>query len=278
MDTKAAEGTNKDKRSGVAPRILVVEDDMAMKSLVMKAVQTVRPQSEICFASSLEEAFAKILQFSDISEQQPCEMIIADIFLEGSGTGLDLWRVLRTTYPKIPFLVISSVNEKDLKSSIEKSAGAAEAGGLLYLKKPFTVSSCAQKIQSILKREAIDNNFDDIPNDPAPANAKALMGSDERQQQMAQLLMLKLSADWLSRQEWLDEPYGGQNPAQELLFHTRISANRLWEDFFVSQKDHLTLDKAGLREHIQQLSELTPELKEFLNERLSQIESVFHSH
>lgn len=273
MDAK-----EKSKKSDYVSRILVVEDDMAMKSLVTKAVQTVRPQAEVCFASSLEEAFAKILQFSDISDKQPCELIIADIFLEGSGTGLDLWRVLRTTYPNIPFLAISSVNEKDLQSSIEKSAGATEAQGLVYLKKPFSISSCAQKIQRILNLEPLENKFDDIPNDPQPAPQKNLMGSDERHQQMAHLLMLKLSADWLARQQWLDEPYGGQNPAQELLFHTRISANRLWEDFFVSQKDRLTLDKAGLREHIEQLCELTPELKDFLNERLNQIESVFHSH
>lgn len=269
MDRADAHPNNQAVNQKTKHRILVVEDDPGMKALLKKVIHGVSPEAEVSVASSLEQAFAQILQFSDISDAQPYELIVADIFLEGNGTGLDLWRVLMSTYPKIPLLVISSVSEDDVTEAI----GEEQKKNLIFLKKPFTAQSFAVKVRHVLeKARPVETGG------PANGAASDLMGSDERLRQMAHLLMLKISADWLARQAWLDEPYGGQNPAQELLFHTRVSANRLWEDFFVSKDNKLTLDKDKVREHILQISELTPELKEFLDERLNQMDSVFHSH
>ena len=91
-------------------RILVVEDNVSMLLLIQKAIFKVRPNAEIFSAVSLEEAFTILIKNADIEEKNPYELIIADIFLEGAHTGLDLWRVLRSTYPQIPILVVSSLS------------------------------------------------------------------------------------------------------------------------------------------------------------------------
>lgn len=251
-------------------RILVVEDDPSMTILLKNAITGANPEAQLSYATSLEQAFAKILQYSDISNANPYDLIVADIFLEGHGTGLDLWKVLCGTYPDIPFLVISSVSEQDVRKAI----GEENQEELIYLQKPFSAKSFAGKTKDIFEKKKETYKI-------AASTEKAredLTHTEDDQEKMAHLLMLKMSSDWLSKQEWVNEPYGGQNPAQELLFHARISAHKLWQDFFVANDRQVTLDKEKIREHLTKMGELTPELKKFLEEKLDTIDSVFPVH
>lgn len=255
-------------------RILVVEDDSSMMPLLQKAILDVRPNAEIYTAISLEEAFTILIKNSDIAQKKPYSLIVADIFLEGSGTGLDLWRVLCATYPLIPFLVISSLPEEKVLEAV----GEDEKRNLIFLKKPFSITDFKIKIKSILSRGPVLKSGKQLSGMMDKVDT-TLLSSDEKHKHMANLIILKLSTDWLERQEWMDSPYGGQNPVQDILFQTRLSTDRLWEDFFFKNKDAMNLDKDKIREHIMQISELTPELREFFEERLGAMDSLFkHSH
>lgn len=251
-------------------RILVVEDDTSMMPLLQKAILDVRPQAEIFTAISLEEAFTILIKNSDIAQKKPYSLIVADIFLEGSGTGLDLWRVLCATYPLIPFLVISSLPEEKVLEAV----GEEEKKNLLFLKKPFNITDFKLKIKSILSRGPVVQTGKQISNLMDKVDT-TLLSSEDKHKHMANLIILKLSTDWLERQEWMDSPYGGQNPVQDILFQTRLSTDRLWEDFFFKNKDAMNLDKDKIREHIMQISELTPELRVFFEERLAAMENMF---
>ncbi|MBC7743002.1 MAG: response regulator [Bdellovibrionaceae bacterium] len=127
-------------------KILVVEDDTSMTVLVGKAILDAFSDAEIQWASSLEQAVTQLIQNTDIGEKAPYDLIIADIFLEGNGTGLDLWKVLSGTYPTIPFLVISSLAEEQVISALNDE----QKKGLVYLKKPFQFAQCRQSIKNIL--------------------------------------------------------------------------------------------------------------------------------
>lgn len=251
-------------------RILVVEDDTSMMPLLQKAILDVRPNAEIFTAISLEEAFTILIKNSDIAQKKPYSLIVADIFLEGSGTGLDLWRVLCATYPLIPFLVISSLPE----DKVLEAVGEEEKKNLLFLRKPFAITDFKLKIKSILSRAPVLKSGKQLSSLMENVDT-TLLSSDEKHKHMANLIILKLSTDWLERQEWMDSPYGGQNPVQDILFQTRLSTDRLWEDFFFKNKDAMNLDKDKIREHIMQISELTPELREFFEERLGAMENLF---
>ncbi|MBC7743003.1 MAG: hypothetical protein H7061_12455 [Bdellovibrionaceae bacterium] len=95
-----------------------------------------------------------------------------------------------------------------------------------------------------------------------------LLDSHEKHQQMARLIILRLAASWLEKQNWVDSPYGGQNPVQDLLFQAQLAANQVWEDFFAKNKNSFNYDVSRIKNQILQMSELSPELKEFFQRRL----------
>lgn len=251
-------------------RILVVEDDPLMMTLLKKAILDVLPDSEIFWATSLEQAFGKIVQNSTIYEKKPYELIVADVFLKGSGTGLDLWRVLCATYPQIPFLVISSLSEENIVTAV----GEAEKKNLFFFRKPFSFIECKNKIKNILAGKLTTD--EKISSINALTNFPLLNYADKHQQ-MANLIILRLSTNWLERQQWLNEPYGGQNPVQDFLFQVKHVANRLWDLCFSKKKNKPTVSQDNIKEFVLKISELTPELKAFVVERSEAMGVVFNN-
>ena len=127
-------------------KILVVEDDKNMTVLLGKALLDASGDAEIHWATSLEQAVTNLIQNTDINQKVPYDLVIADIFLEGNGTGLDFLKVINRTYPKIPFLVISS-----LAPEIVTEALSAEVKpNVTYLRKPFLYFQCREKIKVLL--------------------------------------------------------------------------------------------------------------------------------
>lgn len=127
-------------------RILVVEDDKSMTVLLGRALLEIDSDTEIHWAASLEQAFKQVIQHTDISNRAPYDLVIADIFLEGNGTGLDFFKVMGETYPKLPFLVISSLAFEQVLEAISDEAKL----NLNFLRKPFLFSQCKQKVHEIL--------------------------------------------------------------------------------------------------------------------------------
>lgn len=138
-------------RESLAPKkILVVEDDPSMTVLLGKAILDVFSDAEIQWATSLEQAVTQLIRTTDISQKNPYDLIITDIFLEGNGTGLDLWKVLSGTYPRVPFLVISSI----AKESVLNAVSDEQKKSLVYLKKPFLFAQCKRSIRDIMSNRS----------------------------------------------------------------------------------------------------------------------------
>lgn len=93
-----------------------------------------------------------------------------------------------------------------------------------------------------------------------------LLDTTEKHQQMANLVFLKLAASWLEKQNWVSNPYGGQNPLQDLIFQTQLTANRIWEDFFSKKMDSFKAEE--LKRQISELEDLTPELQTFFEQKI----------
>ncbi|MBC7458691.1 MAG: response regulator [Bdellovibrionaceae bacterium] len=138
---------SKNRKVRLLPKkILVVEDDTSMTVLLGKAILDIFSDAEIQWAASLEQAVTQLIQNTDIGEKVPYDLIIADIFLEGNGTGLDLWKVLGGTYPNIPFLMISSLSQDQVVAAVPEERRKS----LVYLQKPFLFAQCKQSIKNIL--------------------------------------------------------------------------------------------------------------------------------
>jgi DNA-binding NtrC family response regulator len=126
-------------------KVLIVEDDLFLAAIVGRAVYDINADSEIDWATSLEQAMGKVIQSIDHIGQSPYELVIADIMLEGRGTGLDLWKVFCKTYPNVPVVVMSSLSEKDVKDAI----GVDAQTHFNFLKKPFSMGDLKTNIKEI---------------------------------------------------------------------------------------------------------------------------------
>lgn len=137
--------TNHAKTRKHGKKVLIVEDDLFLAAIVGRAVYDINADSDIDWATSLEQALGKVIQGIDQIGESPYELVIADIMLEGRGTGLDLWKVFCRTYPQVPVMVISSLTKNEVISAV----GAESQSNLNYLKKPFSMGDLKTNIKEI---------------------------------------------------------------------------------------------------------------------------------
>lgn len=131
-------------------KILIVEDDKNMTVFLGKAILELFSDAEIVYASSLEIAVTQLINNTDIKQKIPYNLIIADIFLEGSGTGLDFYKVISVIYPTIPFLIISTEPIYEINKLFE-----IKNEKFSYLQKPFMFSQCKDKIKNIVTENQV---------------------------------------------------------------------------------------------------------------------------
>lgn len=72
-------------------RILIVEDDITLEPFWMSAVHKADPRAEITWVCSERDAEREIK--TSLKRRAPYDLIIADLFLAGPRTGIDLWEV-----------------------------------------------------------------------------------------------------------------------------------------------------------------------------------------
>jgi response regulator of citrate/malate metabolism len=126
------------------PKVLIVEDDLDMVDIVEKILISINPTTEISWASSAEEAHFRLHSQKIHNWDSPYDLIIADIFLEGEETGLDLFRKCQGLYPDIPFIATSS-------TSIDKFYSKYGFSKIpLFLAKPVQYSEWKSILQDLL--------------------------------------------------------------------------------------------------------------------------------
>lgn len=84
-------------------RVLIVEDDIFCRMIIEMAVREYSKDIRIVTAVSEVEALESL-------KTQPCDLVISDYYLEGSGTGLDLCHKILDTFPDTKCLMMSSMN------------------------------------------------------------------------------------------------------------------------------------------------------------------------
>ena len=124
-------------------KIIVVEDDHACETLLRRVIQSIDPGALIDWVESAEQATAAIER--EHSTGKDYDLIIADIFLSGKTTGLDLWQAYRDRFPQTPILIVSSLPVNRFFDTIGHNTIAPT-----FLPKPFYVGECRQIIEALL--------------------------------------------------------------------------------------------------------------------------------
>ncbi len=141
------EGSN--KRALQTRKILVVEDDKDVTALLRMVLIDAVGDAHVDWATSFEESVKHLIQNSDLVQSSPYDLIIADVFLEGNGIGLDLFKLINRTYTEVPFLIISSLPYE----LVLEALGQDKKDNFTFLPKPFQLTQCKANIKNLIARK-----------------------------------------------------------------------------------------------------------------------------
>lgn len=95
-------------------RILIVEDDLALKPLWENFFRYRTQQVDLEWAVSCEQAMKMVKKAN--GAQEPYYLIIADIFLAGSGTGMELLKSKDVEVSQAHTVLVSAADRDEILS------------------------------------------------------------------------------------------------------------------------------------------------------------------
>jgi two-component system, OmpR family, response regulator len=119
-----------------SPRILVVEDDLAVRETVVAALQ--REGFEV-------RAEHDGLRLDAVAREFRPDLAVLDVRLPAGPSGLSMARMLRST-SDVPILFLTAADQEE-----DRIAGF-EAGADDYVGKPFSVSELLARVRALLRR------------------------------------------------------------------------------------------------------------------------------
>jgi two-component system response regulator MprA len=141
----------------VNTRVLVVDDDPAVRSAVSRAL---RVDYDVAEAADGAEALA---QHAGL----PVDAIVLDLMMPGID-GLEVCRTLRRRDDPVPILVVTA------RDAIDDRVEGLDAGADDYLVKPFAVEELRARVRALLRRTGSGDDalrFADVSLDPATREA-----------------------------------------------------------------------------------------------------------
>jgi response regulator of citrate/malate metabolism len=89
--------------------VFVVEDDLELSSVIDRILISIDPSLHLEWATTAEEAIATLIKRAKEKNDNPYDLIICDIFLEGASNGIELWNYCHTNFPSMKFVIISGI-------------------------------------------------------------------------------------------------------------------------------------------------------------------------
>jgi len=126
-------------------RALILEDDLWLKPLIEVALLQTNPIIHVDWVDSAEEAIQK-------ARQSNYELIIADIFLKGTQTGLEFWDYCKQECPETTVLLTSAM---PVELFLEHSAKGRD--NPFFLPKPFTMKDLLRTLHGLLDYSGISS-------------------------------------------------------------------------------------------------------------------------
>lgn len=124
-------------------RILLVEDDPDLFGLVEAAVEDIGAGLQLDWVTNAEDAMAFL---KDAKKGPEVGLVIADLFLDGAGTGIDLMEFCRTQMPQLPVVVTSALPMEKFFAALGRDAVAPP-----FIGKPFKLHEMRQMLSGILR-------------------------------------------------------------------------------------------------------------------------------
>ena len=127
-----------------SPRILIVEDDKTLEPIWSYIIERVNDNAQLLWTTS--EVDAEELIMDSIDQNNKFDLVIADIFLSGPQTGIDLWK--RFFYLLHSRMIVTSGIEY-YKFINYLGTNTRQP---LYIQKPLNLHDCIEAVYGILER------------------------------------------------------------------------------------------------------------------------------
>lgn len=127
-----------------SPKILIVEDDKTLEPIWSYIIERVNNNAQLLWTTS--ETQAEELIMDSIDQNNKFDLVIADIFLSGPQTGIDLWK--RFFYLLHSRMIVTSGIEY-YKFINYLGTNTPQP---LYIQKPLNLHDCIEAVYGILER------------------------------------------------------------------------------------------------------------------------------
>jgi two-component system, OmpR family, response regulator MprA len=127
---------------GAQPRILIVDDEPAVRQALARALALER--YEIALAADGEQAL-------DLLAEGSYEVVLLDIVMPGMS-GLELCRRMRGSGNRTPVLMLTA------RDAIDDRVAGLDAGADDYLAKPFALRELTARVRALLRRSGVGDD------------------------------------------------------------------------------------------------------------------------
>ena len=124
-------------------RVLVVEDDLDLHFVLEAILKSIDPWVELDWATNAEHATLQLKE-SVRAVNRPYDLIVADIFLDGESTGIDLWNDCHEICPEVPIVIMSSLSTHKYLAALGTQAICPP-----FLSKPLELTECKQLFEGM---------------------------------------------------------------------------------------------------------------------------------
>lgn len=125
------------------PKVLVVEDDITSEPLWQHILMCADQSAFMTWATSVNEADQLIREAW--AERRPYDLVISDIFLSGTLTGIDLWERFHSQMPN-SIILMSAIDPLKVQKHLR---GMGEP---IYLQKPLNMHNTIETVYELLRR------------------------------------------------------------------------------------------------------------------------------
>jgi DNA-binding NtrC family response regulator len=123
--------------------VLVIEDDVSSDLILREILMGISKDMKVTSINNAEEALRHLAH--ETAAHRAYDLIVADIFLSGKATGIDLWAACRELLPRTPVLMTSGISMLQFFATIGRDEIAPS-----FLPKPYELTECRHLIRSML--------------------------------------------------------------------------------------------------------------------------------
>jgi len=124
-------------------KVLIVEDDLSQKQLWNFVISRVSEHAEVDWAVSSEQALTMIKKNKSVG--QLYDLLIVDLFLAGSETGLDLLRSKEVMSVGPKTILVSAIDQKNFEDQLSQ-----ELAHIKLIIKPLNIIKCENTIVELV--------------------------------------------------------------------------------------------------------------------------------